>query len=176
MLASAAPAAAQEGTVVLHMGDGTSFPLRAWSLSYEYLAWKQGTPQCRVSPTRKETSALWVGKKAYPVKDATLELRFTPAQRQREKDGEMQLVTIQVATGLVLVGHDGKREEFKLEPPHRDLLIPEADKNTLLAVRSLELSGETLTGTRREFCLVSFTSLVECPSDAPMQVVKAEFQ
>lgn len=176
-----APAAAKEetvpeGTVMVSLGDGSSFPLRACSLAYEYAAWKPPTPPHRAPPTRKPTTELLVAKKAYPVRGRTLEVTFTTSQREVEQEGERRLVSVRVPGGLALVGSDGKRETFRLEPPHRDLLIPGADKSTQLSVRALELVGETLTGTRREFCLVSFSSLVECPSDPAQQVVKAEFR
>jgi hypothetical protein len=77
---------------------------------------------------------------------------------------------------LLLVAGDGKTEKLKTQPPHRDLLAPGLGKNVMLAPQSLDLKGETLTGTKRSFCLVSYTSLVECPSEPSHQVTKIEFQ
>jgi hypothetical protein len=65
---------------------------------------------------------------------------------------------------------------LKLEAPQRELLVPGGEKNMLFVVRTLDLHGQTLTGTRRELCLVSFTSLVECPDDPALQVARIQFQ
>ena len=51
----------------------------------------------------------------------------------------------------------GRRSRPKVEPPHRDLLAPGADKSTMVMARSLDLRGESITGTRREVCLLSYT-------------------
>jgi hypothetical protein len=70
----------------------------------------------------------------------------------------------------------GKAVRAKVEPPHRDLLAPGADKATMVMARSLDLRGEGITGTRREVCLLSYSSLVECGGTPADQVVKVEFQ
>jgi hypothetical protein len=175
-LALAAAASPQEGAAVAHLADGSSVPLTGWTLSYEYVAWKPGTPQYQVPPQRRDVSELLLAKRSYPVKGQTLEVLYTSVPRQREVDGQPRTVKVRVATGLALGPGGGKKTTFKLEAPHRDAIIPDAEKSTLLSVRTLDFKGQTLTGTRREFCLVSFTSLVECPEDAANQVVRVEFQ
>src|SRR5688572_11761088 len=79
LAAAAAPAQAPApagdqgpGTVTVTLADGTSLPLESWSLSYEYLAWKQGTSQHSSSPMRKEGPALWVGRKVIAAAGASL--------------------------------------------------------------------------------------------------------
>jgi hypothetical protein len=42
--------------------------------------------------------------------------------------------------------------------------------------RTLDVLGETVTGTRKDFCLVSYTAVVECGGTAADRVVKVEFQ
>jgi hypothetical protein len=41
--------------------------------------------------------------------------------------------------------------------------------------RSLDVRGETLTGTRRDVCVMSYSPLVECGSAPKDRVVKLEF-
>lgn len=175
-MALAAPLRAQEGgSAVAQMADGSSVPLVTWTLSYEYVAWRQGTPQYQAAPQRRDTAELWLGKKTYPVRGQSLEIAYTPTEKEREVEGVVKRVKLPVASGLVLSA-SGKKTPLKLEPPHRDLVIPGAEKGQLLVVRTLDLKGQTLTGTRREFCLLSFTSLVECPEEPANQVVRVDFQ
>ncbi len=172
----AAPLPAQEGgSAVVQMADGSSVPLVSWTLSYEYLAWKQGTPQYQAAPQRRDSALVFLGKKTYPVKGQTLEIAYTPTEKEREMEGVAKRVKVPVASGLALSA-GGKKVPLKLEAPHRDLVIPGAEKGLLLVVRTLDLKGQTLTGTRREFCLWSFTSLVECPEEPANQVVRVDFQ
>jgi len=82
---------------------------------------------------------------------------------------------VPVAAGLALTGVDGKRGQLKIVPPDKTLLAPDADKKLLVHPRTLEILGDSLTGTRRSFCLLSFTSLVECADDPAFRVVRLEF-
>lgn len=175
LLPAALPAQEDLAPVVVHLGDGSSLPLRPWSLSYEFATWAQGSSPALAEVRRAPANALWVGKKSYPLAGATLEIRTEMAERHREVDGEVRLVRVPVCKGFVVVGPDGKRSEVKLEPPHRDLLAPGLDKSANLLPRSFDLKGETLTGTKREFCLTSLTTLVECQVEAGQEVVKLEF-
>jgi hypothetical protein len=77
---------------------------------------------------------------------------------------------------VTVTTRDGRTVKAKVEPPHRDLLAPDAGKSTMVMARSLDLRGEGITGTRREVCLLSFSSLVECGGNPADQVVKVEFQ
>jgi hypothetical protein len=45
----------------------------------------------------------------------------------------------------------------------------------LVQARSLDLHGQTLTGTRRSFCILSYSALVQCYDTVGQQVVKLEF-
>lgn len=171
-----APVTAQEGGgATAHMADGSSVPLVSWTFSYEYLAWKQGTPQFQATPQRRDTADVWLGKRRYPVRGQTLEIVYAPAEKEREENGVVKRIKVQVASGLALAA-GAKRTPLKIEAPHRDMVIPDAEKGVLLVVRTLDLRGETLTGTKREFCLLSFTSLVECPEDSSNRVVRVDFQ
>jgi len=171
-----APVTAQEGGgAIAQMADGSSVPLVSWTLSYEYLAWKQGTPQSQATPQRRDTDAVWLGKRSYPVRGQTLEIVYTEAEKEREENGVVKRIKVQVASGLALTVA-AKRTPLKIEAPHRDMVLPAAERGVLLVVRTLDLRGQTLTGTKREFCLLSFTSLVECPEDPPNQVVRVDFQ
>ena len=166
----------QDQPVVVQLGDGSSQPLRAWNLVYDYIAWKQGTPQMLAQPSLKKTAELWAGKRVIPVKGATLELAYGEMAREIEVEGRVQRVLIPVAQKLTITEASGKKSEMKIEAPSRDLLLPGGDKNLHLMPRSLDLVGETLTGTKRSFCVLSYTSLVECAQNPAERVVKLSFQ
>ncbi len=175
----AAPAPAQPAEVppvMVHLADGTSQPLRAWSLTYDYLSSKQGMAAVLARPSQKRSADLWAGKKTYPLTGATLELSYREVPKEIEVAGRSQGVLIQVARKLTLQTADGKRIELAVEPPHRDLVIPGAEKSTSYVPRSLDLVGETLTGTKRTFCVLSYSALVECATAPSEQVVKLSFQ
>jgi hypothetical protein len=160
--ASAQEATGDSGLVTVHLADGSTLPLRNWSLRYSFVAWAKGTPRALARTTERKASELWVGKKTYPVAGRALVLERDKAGTRVEK--------------LALVGSDGKREEWNAEAPNRDLLLPDGDKKTLMIAESLDFSGETLTGTRYSFCLLSYTSLVECGTDPGHRVLRLEFQ
>jgi hypothetical protein len=69
----------------------------------------------------------------------------------------------------------GRGQEIEVEPPHRDLLFPGEPKGAFVVARSLDLAGLTLTGTRRELCVLSYTSMVRCGVERSGRVVKLEF-
>lgn len=168
--------AAGRPPVIVHLADGSSFPLRPWSLSYEIASWRQGSSPALASFARVELADLLVGKKGYPTAGATLEIQYDEVEREREVDGETRRVKVPMARSLTLVGADGKKAVLKPEPPARELLVPAPDKTLIYQVRSLDLQGQTLTGTKRAFCLLSFTTLVECNDTLGQQVAKIEFQ
>jgi hypothetical protein len=173
-LVLAAPLQGQDGGgAVVQLADGSSVPLARATLSYEYVAWKQGTPQHEARPQRRDAPELWLAKKSYPVRGQSVEIVYVPGYKPREVDGETKAVKVSVANGIRL---PGVKSPLKLEPPHKDLVLTDAERGLMLAVRTLDLRGETLTGTKREFCLLSFTALVECPDDAPNRVVRIDFQ
>jgi len=167
---------ADHGTVVVTLGDGTSLPLHSWSLSYEYVAWKQGTSQLSSSPMRKEQHVLWVGKKAVPTDGLAVTIEHGELDREVEVDGKAATVKVKVARELKLRTADGKKSGMKVEPPPRDFLLPGAGGGWMIMPRSLDLRGQTVTGTRKDFCLLSYTTLVECGGAPGDTVVKFEFQ
>jgi hypothetical protein len=171
--ASPAPAAepAGGGSVLVTLADGTSLPLQSWSLSYEYLAWKQGTSQHSSTPMRKEGRVLWIGKKVIPADGLSLTIEYGEVPRESDLGSRMA----KVARGLQVVMPDGRKSGMKPEAPHKDLLLPGADRSWLVMPRSLDLKGQTVTGTRKEYCLVSYSTLVECGATPTDQVVKLEF-
>jgi hypothetical protein len=168
--------APQDKPVMVHLGDGSSQPLRAWNLVYDFLSWKQGTPPMLAQPTLRKTAELWAGKKVIPVTGQTLELAYAEFPREIEIEGREQRVLIAVAQKLTLLDASGKKTEMKIEAPHRDLLLPGNDKTVQITARSLDLVGETLTGTKRSFCVLSYTALVQCAGSPSEQVVKLSFQ
>lgn len=179
LLALLLPAAAlaQEGpTATVQLADGSTEPLRPWRLSYEYAAVPHGTPATLAPPQRTDSDQLWLGKKAWPLRGSVLEIQYLVGERTEEdEDGKPVKVKLPKASALVLIGPDGKRNELKLEAPNKDFLRPDEKKDVVVAARTLDLRGETLTGTKRDFCLASFTSLVECIPPAGQQVVRIEF-
>ena len=174
--AAAAPAAAgAEGLpVVVHLADGTSVPLRAWSLSYEYMTWPAGGSQASGATARRDARTLWIGKKQLETAGLVLELehRMIPSDPGEGFSGPPE---VPVVSQLRLTSPGGRREEHRLEAPHRDLLLPGGGKGVVVLARSLDLHGVTLTGTRRELCVVSYSRLIECGVQRDGRVVKVEF-
>lgn len=165
---------AEEPPVVVHLADGTSLPLRDWSLSYEYLAWPAGSSQALGTTSRRETRDLWAARKRLDTAGLVLELehRMRP---HRPAEGTSGPAEIPDVTRLRLSWPGGRRDAIRPEPPHRDLLLALPAKNVLVLARSLDLRGVTLTGTRRLLCVLSYTSLVECGVERAGRVVKLEF-
>jgi hypothetical protein len=177
-LAATGPGAAQEGgrlPVVVTLADGTTFPLRSWTLSYEVGSWRQGSSPAFARFNRVESPDIILGKKSYPTSGARIEIQYAEEEREQEVDGETKKVKIPVARSLTFVTPDKKKATLKPEPPQRDLLLPNSDRELFYQPRSLDLKGETFTGTRRELCLLSFTALVECNGSSGQQVVSLEF-
>ncbi len=163
------------GQVIVHLADGTALPLNSWSFSYEYQAWKEGTPPGFTQPTRRESPEFWANKKSFAMGGGSLDIQYRVYEREIEVDGQMQKGQGAVVTGLV-VNAGGKRSELKLEPPSKELLMPGgAHKGMFVQPRSLDVRGETLTGTKRDFCVISYSPQVECGSAAKDRVVKLEF-
>jgi len=174
VIVAAPPEGIERPPIVVRLGDGTTVPLRQWTLSYEYFAWPQGGAQAEGTPGRREGGDLWVGKKVVPLKGSTLQIDYDTVERERDVDGQTRSVKVPLARALKLVA-GGKASTFKLEPPHRDLIAPDVDKKQVVVARSLDLRGESLTGTKMDFCLVSYTTLVECADAPEHQVLQVEF-
>ena len=174
VIAAAPPDPADRPPIVVRLGDGSSVPLRQWALSYEYFSWPQGAAQTDGTSGRREGRALWVGKKIVPVSGTTVQIEYGTIEREREVDGETRNVKVPLARGLKVVA-GGKATTLKLEPPNRELIAPEVDKKRMVVARSLDLRGESLTGTRMDFCVLSYSTLVECGESPEHQVVQIEF-
>jgi len=167
-----APAAALENPAIqVHLADGTSLLLVSWTFSYEYQTWRRGETAGLGSTARRDAKDVWTGKKAIALGSQALEVEYV--DRLREVDSKAAKVPI--ARGFVLVSGDGKRSSLKAEPPHQDLLVPDAGGQVVQA-RAMDLRGQTIGGTQREFCLVSYSSLVECPAAADQRVVRIKLQ
>jgi hypothetical protein len=160
--------------VIVHLADGTSLPLREWSLSYEYTTWPAGSSQAMGTTARREGRELWVGKKQVEVAGRVLELehRMLPSDPGEGRSGPAE---IPVVSRLRLSAPGRRGEDLRLEPPHRDRLVPGVAKDLVVVARSLDLHGVTLAGTRRELCVVSYSRLVECGVQRDGRVVKLEF-
>jgi hypothetical protein len=175
VLALASEAAAEGGeTILVHFADGSSLPLRSWSLSYEYSAWRRGESPALATTARKEAREIWAGKRAIPVAGLTLEIQYSQLERGQEVEGEIRPVVVAVVKSLSITAANGKSTVLKPDPPHRDLIAP-GPEGTMAQARALDLRGETLTGTKRDLCLLSYTALVQCLSEADQRVVKIQF-
>jgi hypothetical protein len=126
-------------------------------------------------PVRRNTTEIWVGKKTFPMAGSVLEIQHRVYERQVEVEGQMQKGLGAVVTGMVVTAA-GKRNQLKFEPPSKELLMPEGSKGLMVQARSLDVRGETLTGTKRDFCAVSYSPLVECNAAPSGRVVKLEIQ
>ena len=173
---AALPAAAQaeRPPVVVRFADGNTVPLREWSLSYEYFTWPERGSQTDGTAVRRTAPDLWVGHKAIPLGGATLQIEYVATERERDVDGEARTVKVPQARAMKLV-REGKTTQLKVEAPHRDLLAPDGDKKQVVSARSLDLRGESLTGTKMDICVVTYTVLVECGERPEHQVVQIEF-
>ena len=145
--------------LTVFFADGSSQPLRAWAFSYEYGVWPKSESPTRGTVSRRESGDLLVGKRVVPMAGLVLELEYTGA----------------IARALATVDKGGKRSALKAEAPAPGTLLPQAGKDMVVQVRALDLKGETLTGGKRAYCLLSYTALVECAPDPAERVVKIQF-
>jgi hypothetical protein len=175
-LVSAGAAAEAGGTAIVTLADGTTVPLNPWTFSYEYVAYPAGTSAALAPFSRREARTLWTGKRASDTAGLALEIGYQALEREREVDGQMKKVTVLVARELRLVAPDGRKTVLKVEPPGREALLEGGGKGLVVAPRSLDLQGQTLTGTKSSYCLASYTSLVECGGDPAHQVTRVEFR
>lgn len=156
--------------VVVTFADGSSLPLTSWSLSYEYQAAGSST----FAAARRESRDLLVGKKALPTAGGVLEVQYR--EYDRMSGGEPpQKETFAIATGVVFKIGD-KKSTFRIEAPHRDLLVPSGVEKGAVQARALDLTGLTLTGTKRSFCILAYTAQVECNPPRGDRIVRIEFQ
>ena len=162
VLLTPAPAATQDevsSVATLHLADGTTVALVEWKLTYEFATWKQKEPVSSAKPTTRENPLLILGKKSYPVRGDSLTLTHV------EDDDTVRVSTM----SLQKIG------ALRVEQPAREVLAPELDKNVVYQPRSLDLSGKTLSGIQRSFCLSSFSALVACGGSKSTRIVKVDF-
>jgi hypothetical protein len=162
--------------VFVTLEDGSSVPLHNWSLSYEYGVAKAGTSPLFAPTARKTAWELYVGKKAIPVTGQVLTITYSESMRSTESDTGIKTERVKTPRELTLTGGDGRKTNFKIEAPARELLVESLEKGTTLMARTLDLVGETITGTKKDLCVVSYTAVVECGGTAADRVVKIEFQ
>ena len=170
--APAEPAAPR--TALVHFADGNTLPLRNWSLSYEYMSWEKGRSPATGSSARREGADLWIGRRALPVAGSVLTIAYGEVRRETLVDGRPQPILSSAAREVTLAAGGGS-QKVKVEPPDRLFLAGAAPKSTNIIPRSVDLRGEGITGTRREVCLLSYSTLVDCGSSPADQVVKVEF-
>jgi len=149
------------GVATVYLADGSTVLLRNWSLSYEFTVRGKTAPMAQARGESRSSQELWLDKDVFPLAGSRLELLYKKQSPFVDK--------------LAYQGRDRKKD-LKPKPPHRDRLVPDADGDLLVVPQSLDLKGETLTGTKRSFCLLSYTVLVVCFSEPSQQVVKVEFQ
>jgi hypothetical protein len=164
------------GTIVVTMEDGTTVPLRNWALSYEYSVARSGTSPLFAPTARRDAAELYVGKKSLPTIGQTLTITYSEATRSVDEGNQTRTEKIKIPRELTLAGMDGRKSTLKVEPPARDLLVPTPEKGTVIMARTLDVRGETVTGTKKDFCLLSYTAVVECGGTPADRVVKIEFQ
>lgn len=173
LLLLAAPAGAQESTsvAIVRLADGSEVPLGSWKLSYEYQTWKEGSSPAFAEIGRREGRELIDEKKLLPVAGGRLDIQY---RLYDQTDAQGQKVPGAAVSGLVLTAA-GKKTNLKPTAPHKDALAG-GEKKVFFQVRVLDLVGETLTGTKRQFCLASFSPLVECSALPGDRVVSVEFR
>jgi hypothetical protein len=160
-----APPAADRGTVIVTLADGSTVPLRGWTLSYEYALYGKGVSPIAAPTSRHNTGDLYLGKRALSAAAlGTLDITY------------QQMGTIAVARTISFKGPNGKTEKEKVETPNVDLVVKDRPKGTEVMIRTLDLRGETVTGTKKDFCVLSYTSIVQCGTTLEDRVVKLEFQ
>ena len=181
LLAAAGPAATvadaptDRGSVIVTTEDGSTVPLHNWSLSYEYGLAKAGTSPLFAPTARKAAWELYVGKKAVPTTGQVLTIAYAETMRSTESDTGVKTEKIKTPRELTMTGADGRKTTFKVEAPARELLVETLEKGTTLMARTLDVLGETVTGTKKDFCVASYTAVVECGGTAADRVVKLEF-
>jgi hypothetical protein len=143
----------------LHLADGTSVALLQWKLSYDFSVWRQKESIASARTVVRERAQLLLGRKDFPVRGDTLSIAHVEAS-DSVRVSSMRLK---------------KAGELKVEPPARDVLAPELAKNLFYQPLSLDISGKTLSGMDRSFCVASFSALVDCGSTKASRVVGIDF-
>jgi hypothetical protein len=146
-------------TLIVHMRDGSTVPLKSWALSIEYETWAEGEGPASATILKKASQSFIVGKKEYPLSGfSSIDMDYAGSPAVR---------------GLALHGKGGALTRLKVEPPSRELFA--AGKGKVVVPRGLDLVGETILGTKKDICLLSYSSFVECGSEPQDQVQSLEF-
>ena len=175
LLAASADAseASSPALATVHFADGSQVSLGGWLFSYEFLSGKAGAIPS--SSLRRDTPELRLGTKSFPTKGTKMEIEYQTVERERDGDnGEVVKEKVPRAVGIV-VTHGGKTTKVRPQAPDRKFLIGD-EKSLNVLPRTLELRGETLTGTKREVCLVTFSELADCGAGDENRVVKVDLQ
>lgn len=169
---AAVPESGSAGPAVVHFADGSQVPLLNWVLSYEFLSGKPGALPS--NSARREAHELRLGGKTFPAQGTRVEIEYQMVVRERDgADGLVIKDEVPRVSGLTIT-HDGKKTKVRPQAPDRKFLSPD-EKSLNILPRTLDLRGETLTGTRREVCLVTFSELADCGGTDDSRVVKVEF-
>ena len=172
---TAADAPADRGTVVVTTEDGSIVPCTTGPSPTN-----TGWPSANVAPPRSHRAQDGLGarrrQEGLPTTGQILTITYSETMRSTESDTGVKTEKIKTPKELTLTGADGRKTTLKVEAPARELLVESLEKGTTLMARTLDVQGETVTGTRKDFCLVSYTAVVECGGTAADRVVKVEFQ
>ena len=172
LAATLAAPADTPGPAIVHFADGSQSPLVGWVLSYEFLSGKPGALPSE--SMRREVHELRIGGKSWPARGTRLELEYQTFERDRDgADGSVIKDKVQRVVGI-RVTRDGKTSKLRPQAPDRKFLLGD-EKSLNVLPRTLDLRGDTLTGTRREVCVVSFSDLADCGGTEDGRVVKVEF-
>jgi hypothetical protein len=158
--------------VTIHFADGSQVPLLDWVLSYEFLTGQPGALPS--SSLRRDVHELRLGGKSWPATGIRIEIEYQTVVRERDAaDGSVIKENVPRASE-VTVTHEGKKSKVRPQAPdHKFLIGGERSLNVL--PRTLDLRGQTLTGTKREVCLLTFSDLADCGGSDDSRVVKVEF-
>jgi hypothetical protein len=166
---------ATEAPIIVYFADGSTVPLAAWSLSYEYDARPKGSAPAFGQSSRREVRDFRAGKKILSLAGAVLEVRYREYEEPRDVGGETQTAKVATATGFILTA-EGKKRDLGLEAPDRDVLVAgPVEKGVQVRGLGIEVRGTTLTGAKRSFCLAGYVYDVQCHPEPAERVVKIEF-
>ena len=134
--------------------DGSTVPLHNWSLSYEYGLAKAGTSPLFAPTARKAAWELYVGKKAYPIAGQTLTIAYSETMRSTESDTGVRTEKVKTPRELTLAGADGSKATSRWRRPRASCWWSRWRRASTVMARTLDVLGETVTGTKKDFCVV----------------------
>jgi hypothetical protein len=169
--AAPAPEAGSPATATVHFADGSQLPLVGWVLSYEFLSGKAGTIPS--ASARRESHELRLGGHSEPLGGCRLQIDYQPVEQELTNEaGDVTKQKVLRPSGVTIV-RGTKKNKLKLQAPDRGFLMGN-EKSMNVLPRTLDLFGQTLTGTKRELCLLSFSNLAECGAAADGRVLEIE--